>query len=105
MVSKGFSNLFLLRKDDLEDALRYYPKAKRILNLKAQKMIKEKMAKEKEKENVCRAEEAAEAEIFFSSRRRPDPALLSAVMTALPPDSLVNQYLTRGSRANKLLED
>ena len=105
VVSKGFSNLFLLRKDDLEDALRYYPKAKRILNLKAQKMIKEKMAKEKEKENVSRAQEAAEAEIFFNSRRRPDPALLSAVMTALPPDCLVNQYLTRGSRANKLVED
>ena len=100
VVSKGFSNLFLLRKDDLEDALKYYPKAKRILNLKAQKMIKEKMAKEKEKEAVCREEGAAEAEIFFKPRRRTDPALLSAVMTALPPDCLVNQYLTRGTRAN-----
>ena len=98
VVSKGFSNLFLLRKDDLEDALRYYPKAKRILNLKAQKMIKEKMAKEKE--NVRRDEETAEDEILFKPSRRSDPALLSAVMTALPPDCLVNQYLTRGSRAN-----
>ena len=99
VVSQGFSNLFLLRKDDLEDALRYYPKAKRILNLKAQKMIKEKMAKEKEKGNV-RVEEAAEEEILFRPRRRADPALLSAVMTALPPDCRVNQFLTRGSRAN-----
>ena len=104
VVSKGFSNLFLLRKDDLEDALKYYPKAKRILNLKAQKMIKEKMAKEKEKEKekVC-GDEAADDEILstiFKPTRRTDPALLSAVMTALPPDCMVNQYLTRGTRAN-----
>ena len=101
VVSKGFSNLFLLRKDDLEDALKYYPKAKRILNLKAQKMMKEKMAKEKEKEKekVLRAE-VADDEILFKPTRRSDPALLSAVMTALPPDCLVNQYLTRGTRAN-----
>ena len=102
VVSKGFSNLFLLRKDDLEDALKYYPKAKRILNLKAQKMIKEKLAKEKEKEkeNVVGEVAAGGDEILFPPTRRSDPALLSAVMTALPPDCLASQYLTRGTRAN-----
>ena len=47
VVSKGFSNLFSLRKEDLEAALRYYPEAKRLLNNKARKLIKEKMTSEK----------------------------------------------------------
>ena len=92
VVSKGFSNLFLLRKEDLEDALKYYPKAKRILNLKAKKMIKEKMAKEENKAKD-------ESEILFkSTRRRKDPALLQTVLNVLPPDSKANLYLTRGNR-------
>ena len=41
VVSKGFSNLFILRKDDLEEALQHFPDAKRILNAKARKIMKE----------------------------------------------------------------
>ena len=41
VVSKGFSNLFILRKDDLEEALKHFPDAKRILNAKARKIMKE----------------------------------------------------------------
>ena len=94
VVSKGFSNLFLLRKEDLEDALKYYPKAKKILNLKAKKMIKEKMAKEK-------VPEADDNSMLFKSNKRKDPALLETVLNVLPADSKVNLYLTRGNRANK----
>ena len=98
VVSKGFSNLFLLRKEDLEDALKYYPKAKKILNLKAKKMIKEKMAKEK-------VPEADDNSMLFKSNKRKDPALLETVLNVLPADSKVNLYLTRGNRANKERQD
>ena len=37
VVSKGFSTLFSLRKEDLESALKYYPDAKKLLNAKAKK--------------------------------------------------------------------
>lgn len=41
VVSKGFSNLFILRKDDLEEALKHFPDATRILNAKARRIMKE----------------------------------------------------------------
>ena len=47
VVSKGFSNLFTLRKEDLETALQHYPEAKKILNAKAKKMLKEKADKDR----------------------------------------------------------
>ena len=34
VVSKGFANLFTLAKADLEETLKHYPDAKRILNAK-----------------------------------------------------------------------
>ena len=93
VVSQGFSNLFSLRKEDLEAALRYYPEAKRILNNKARKLIREKTAGEKE--------QVAQEQTLFAPRQPPrDPALLEAVMEALPVTSMSRLYLTRGSRAS-----
>ena len=40
MVSKGFANLFTLGKADLEETLKHYPDAKRILNAKVLNPIK-----------------------------------------------------------------
>ena len=95
VVSQGFSNLFSLRKEDLEAALRYYPEAKRILNNKARKLMKEKTAAEKG--NV--AQEPSQT--LFAPRQPPrDPAMLEAVMEALPETSMSRLYLTRGSRAS-----
>ena len=95
VVSQGFSNLFSLRKEDLEAALRYYPEAKRILNNKARKLMKEKTAAEKG--NV--AQEPSQT--LFAPRQPPrDPAMLEAVIEALPETSMSRLYLTRGSRAS-----
>ena len=91
VVSKGFSNLFSLRKEDLEAALKYYPEAKRILNNKAKKMIREKGGEEK----IAKPEKD---DILFRGKDK-DPALLEAVMNILPRSSMANMYLTRGSRA------
>lgn len=91
VVSKGFSNLFSLRKEDLEAALKYYPEAKRILNNKAKKLIREKGGEEK----IAKPEKD---DILFRGKDK-DPALLEAVMNILPRSSMANMYLTRGSRA------
>ena len=94
VVSQGFSNLFSLRKEDLESALRYYPDAKRILNNKAKKLMKEKTASEKD--NVAQEPQ----QTLFDPRQPPrDPAMLEAVIEALPETSMSRLYLTRGSRA------
>ena len=90
VVSKGFSNLFSLAKEDLEAALKYYPEAKRILNNKAKKLIKEKGGDTK-------IEKPDKDEMLFKTKK--DPALLEAVMNIIPRNSMANMYLTRGSRA------
>lgn len=41
VVSVGFSNLFVLQKADLEEVLKDYPDAKRILNARAKKLMRE----------------------------------------------------------------
>lgn len=41
VVSRGFSNLFVLQKDDLETVLKDYADAKRILNARARRLMKE----------------------------------------------------------------
>ena len=55
VVSRGFSNLFVLQKDDLETVLKDYADAKRILNARARKLMKEneeRTAKEKYEKKV-----------------------------------------------------
>ena len=63
MVSRGFSNLFTLRKEDLESTLEHYPVANRILNAKTKKLMKEIAAKEK-KEKPGKAEDEMENVMF-----------------------------------------
>ena len=45
VVSRGFSNLFVLQKDDLEMVLEDYPDAKQILNARARRLMKENEAR------------------------------------------------------------
>ena len=64
VVSRGFSNLFVLQKDDLEMVLKDYEDAKRILNTRARKLMKEneeRLAKEfKEHQRLMREREEQE---------------------------------------------
>ena len=47
VVSKGFANLFVLQKDDLELVLKDYPDAKQILSARARRLMKENDARYK----------------------------------------------------------
>ena len=88
VVSKGFSNLFTLRKYDLELALKHYPDAKRILNAKANKLMKEQAEKNK------KDEEENEDVLFRSdSRKDKDPAILGAIRNIVAAKSMTNLCL------------
>ena len=89
VVSKGFSNLFILRKDDLEEALKHFPDAKRILNAKARKIMKEN------DERKARDSHNQSDDGILNVRRseQRDPKILDTVMAmktkmkAVPEDS------------------
>ena len=83
MVSKGFSNLFILRKDDLEEALKHFPDAKRILNAKARRIMKENDERKAKDEDQQRNEESFSSSVFGGKTgrtRQKDPALYDAVV-------------------------
>ena len=98
VVSKGFSNLFTLRKEDLEETLKHYPDAKRILNAKARKLMKEN-----DERNAREGQESrSKDKVLFRRSPRKDPALLGAVMRMVPTNSMTNMYLKHGSRAGSI---
>ena len=89
VVSKGFSNLFILRKDDLEEALKHFPDAKRILNAKARKIMKEN-----DERKARDSQQQSDDEILNVRRsEQRDPKILDTVMAmktkkrAAPEDS------------------
>ena len=76
VVSKGFSNLFILRKDDLEEALKHFPDAKRILNAKARKIMKEN-----DERKARDSQQQSDDEILNVRRsEQRDPKILDTVM-------------------------
>ena len=98
VVSKGFSNLFTLRKEDLEETLKHYPDAKRILNAKARKLMKENDERNAKEGQECRSRD----KVLFRHSPRKDPALLGAVMRVVPSNSMTSMYLKHGSRAGSI---
>lgn len=88
--SKGYSNIFVLSKSDLNEALRHYPEAQELLNKKAKQLMKQNA--EMEKKN--------KALIVIENPSKPDaqPKLLNAVMKAVPENSNVNNLLRYGSK-------
>ena len=89
VVSVGFSNLFVLKKKDLEAVLLDYPDAKRLMNVRARKLMRENAAKLK------REQEERENVIFNAadSSKKRDPALLKAVLEMMPRGSLTRSGL------------
>ncbi|XP_014249792.1 cyclic nucleotide-gated cation channel beta-1 [Cimex lectularius] len=88
--SNGYSNLFVLSKDDLNEALQFHPTAQEILKKKAKNLVKQNLARERR----------TRAEVLI---KNPDPArrqpkLLPIVMKVLPPDSGPARLLKYGSR-------
>ena len=98
VVSKGFSNLFTLRKEDLEETLKHYPDAKRILNAKARKLMKENDERKAKEGQESRSKDR----VLFKHSPRKDPALLGAVMRVVPSNSMTSMYLKHGSRAGSI---
>nr|XP_024217490.1 cyclic nucleotide-gated cation channel beta-1 isoform X1 [Halyomorpha halys] len=94
--SNGFSNLFVLNKDDLNEALKFHPNAQEILRKKARQLVKQNAAREQM--TKAKAEVAAEVLIGNPEPGPKQPRLLPIVMKVLPPESGSARLLKYGSR-------
>ncbi|XP_066251171.1 cyclic nucleotide-gated channel beta-3 isoform X3 [Euwallacea similis] len=88
--SYGYSNLFVLDKASLNQALSHYPEAQELLNKKAKMLMKKNAAMER-KNNAM---------IVINNPTSPEKhaKLLDTVLQVLPPDSKTNRLLRYGSR-------
>lgn len=99
--SKGFSNLFVLSKSDLNDAIAQYPQAQAILKRRAQSVMRKNAAREREQANTISSMCSVDVVIANPSTPPSPPKLLETVIKALPEESAAVQLLTRGSRRVK----
>ena len=86
VISKGFSNLFVLQKDDLELVLKDYPDAKQILSARARRLMKENEARHK-REFQERQRMINENEFKIRKQRRSSPKDLQPVDVIFPLQS------------------
>ena len=103
--SKGFSNLFVLSKSDLQEAIIYYPEAQMVLKRKAKNLMQQNAEREKRERKVIKEIEIFsddESNVIINNPPSPkaDPKLLKAILQALPKQSLAIQLLTKGSKRN-----
>ncbi|XP_069669036.1 cyclic nucleotide-gated channel beta-3 isoform X2 [Periplaneta americana] len=96
--SRGFSNLFVLSKADLNEAIAYYPDAQEILKKKAKLLIKQNADRER---NSKKEEEMAEVIIGNRVEAPETPRLVHAVMQVVPANSPTAHLLKYGSRRVK----
>lgn len=94
--SKGFANLFVLSKSDLNEVIAYYPNAQAILKKRARALMRKNAAREKEE----RARSAEQADVVIGNPKTPEnpPKLLQTVIQALPYESPAVMLITRGSK-------
>ncbi|XP_054738570.1 cyclic nucleotide-gated cation channel beta-3 [Anastrepha obliqua] len=95
--SKGYANLFVLSKSDLNEVIAYYPNAQAILKKRARALMRKNAAREREEE---RAKSALKADVVISNPKTPEtpPKLLKTVIQALPYESPAVMLITRGSK-------
>lgn len=95
--SKGYANLFVLSKSDLNEVIAYYPNAQAMLKKRARALMRKNAAREREEE---RAKSALKADVVISNPKTPEtpPKLLKTVIQALPYESPAVMLITRGSK-------
>lgn len=96
--SRGFSNLFVLSKADLNEAIAYYPDAQEILKKKAKQLIKQNADRERNSKK-----EQEMAEVIIGNRVEPPetPRLVHTVMQIVPANSPTACLLKYGSRRSR----
>lgn len=104
--SKGFSNLFVLSKSDLQEVIVHYDDARAALESRAKVILKENATRDKKDakgSGICQSKRTSQAEVVIDNPKTPNqqPKLLDAVIQALPMNSPAVQLLTRGSRRRR----
>ena len=101
--SKGFSNLFVLSKSDLNEALVYYPNAQAILKKRAKSLMRKNAAREKaESEGSLYVDEDDTDVVISNPYYQKTPKLLRTVISALPLESPAVQLLTYGFKRESI---
>ncbi|CAF1031585.1 unnamed protein product [Adineta steineri] len=94
VISRGFSTLFTLHKADLNDQLKDFPEAGKILRRKAKKLMK-RSSKPDEEESVHDDGVVQAEPIIVDHPPKPDPKLLDTVLKAVGTKSKLAEVLTR----------
>jgi hypothetical protein len=90
--SKGYSTLFVLSKEDLNDVIKDYPDAQQLLKKKARQMLQKDI--NKAAPNPEEQKRVLTAKCRVSSDIR-TPRMLEAVAKILPPESSASKELTQ----------
>lgn len=103
--SRGFSNLFVLSKSDLQEVIVHYEDARAALESRAKVILKENATRDKNDATTENAllRKRRKSNVVIDNPKTPNqqPKLLDAVIQALPKHSPAAQLLTRGSRRHK----
>lgn len=105
--SKGFSNLFVLSKSDLQEVIVHYEDARAALESRAKVILKENATRDRNEAKTCETRlqqrKRSQPNVVIDNPTAPhqQPKLLDAVIQALPVNSPAIQLLTQGSKRQK----